>query len=320
MSNRKLPVTFQDVLARIGDKIPSMSDGFVRIAQVIVEQKLKVAFLSSAQVGTASSTSAATVVRFSSSLGLSGYAELQSLARAAMDDDVNMVNTLSNLHERVRPSSVFEDAIRIDMQSLQAMLTAIDNRQFERAVALIGKARTVYIVGLRGVYGLAHTLHHFLGMIGVRSQIVTPGIADLPEQIIDAGAEDVCIGVSFRRYTRATLDIYGRLRERCGAAIAITDSDLSPLARNSEIRFSLGDRVISFIESHVAALSLIQALIAGVAAKNEDRALRALGRHEEAWARHDSFSLFNEGPEADPQTGRGTRAGSKKRNSKSGKA
>ena len=273
------------VLALIEQKYQSLTPTHQTIAKYIVEHHRELAFASVTRVGAAAGASPATIVRFASEeLGLSGYAELQDLAQRALREEVDTVRALERKSQMQDAQSLLGTTLRADIANLERALTTVSEASFTRAVEIIAAARRVHLIGLRSTYGLVRHFEFYLDWIGKEANVLTPGIGDLPEQLLGVGPEDACVALSFRRYTRGTVDIFAAARDAGAHTIAITDSTFSPLAEYAALTLPIPVDFPTFFESRTAALSLINALVLGVSLARRRDTLVALKRHEAAWA------------------------------------
>ena len=260
------------------------------LAKYILEHHRELAFASVTQIGAAAGASPATIVRFAEQLGLSGYTELQVLAQEALREEVDTVRALERKTKVQDAQSLLGIALRADIANLERALATVPEASFTRAVEIIAGARTVHLVGLRSTYGLARHFEFYLGWIGKQAKVLTPGIGDLPEQLLSIGSEDACIAISFRRYTRDTVDIFASARRAGAHTVAITDSVLSPLTEHAELILPTPVEFPTFFESRTAALSLVNALVMGVSLLRRRATLSALRTHEAAWAAQGTYA------------------------------
>jgi DNA-binding MurR/RpiR family transcriptional regulator len=281
--------TMAAVIARIRQSYRDMTPTNRVLAEYVLEHHQELAFASAARVAAQAGLSPATVVRFAESLGLSGYAELQALARDALRQEVDTVAQLKRASERSDPRSVLALALRADIANLEQTLDRVSEKTFARAIDVLTRAPCIHLVGLRSTFGLVRHFESYLGWIGRKAQVLRPGIGDLPEQIMRIAPGDACIGVSFRRYTRETVEIFKAARSGGALTIAMTDSELSPLADHADLTFVIPVQFPAFFESRVAALSIMNALVFGIALADRPHTLEALRRHEEAWSAHDTY-------------------------------
>ena len=174
-------------------------------------------------------------------------------------------------------------------RNLEQTLDRVSEKTFAQALDILARARCIHLIGLRSTFGLVRHFESYLDWIGRKAQVLRPGIGDLPEQIMRIQPGDACIGFSFRRYTRETVEIFNAVRNAGALTIAMTDSELSPLADHADVTIVVPVHFPAFFESRVAALSIMNALVFGIALANRQQTLEALRRHEEAWSAHDTY-------------------------------
>jgi len=277
------------VLARIKETYRAMTPTFRAVAQYVLDHHHELAFASVAKIGELTRISPATVVRFADHLGLSGYTELQTLARQALRQEMNTVSQLRRTARQSDPHSLLALALRSDISNLERTLDMVADETFIRALEVLASARTIHLIGLRSTFGLVRHFEFYLGWIGRNANVLRPGIGDLPEQILKVGPRDACLALSFRRYTRDTLEILRAVRKTGAKTVALTDSDLAPIAEESDVALSISVRFPAFFESRVAVLSVMNALVFGIALADRKGTLAALRRHEEAWSVNNTY-------------------------------
>lgn len=278
------------VLARIEETYSAMTPTNQGLARHIVEHHRDLAFAPVSRVAEAAGTSPATIVRFAEQLGLSGYAELQSVAQEALREEVDTVRQLERRSKTVDPQSLLGLALSADIANLERAAASIPEASVTAVVELLASARTVHLIGLRSTHGLVQHFAFYLGWIGHSARILTPGIGDLPEQLLAIAPGDAAIAFSFRRYTRETVEIFASAKAAGASTIAISDSPLSPLAEHADLTLSLPVDFPAFFESRTATLSLINALVLGIALTRRRETLVALKRHEGAWSANNTYT------------------------------
>ncbi|MBI2160943.1 MAG: MurR/RpiR family transcriptional regulator [Candidatus Rokubacteria bacterium] len=266
-----------------------MSPAYRRLADYFVERPYELAFLSAADLGRSLRLSAATVVRFAESLGLRGYSDLRAILRAGLRHEFSTVVRLERTSRASGGESLLRRSLGADIANLERTGELVADPAFQRAVDILSKARVVHFVGLRSTLGLAHVFSFYLDMIGRPTRVIVPGVGDLVEQLLGVRPEDAGVAISFRRYTRQTVEVFREV-ERAGAStVAITDSELSPLAEFADVCLCVGVRFPSFFESFVGALGLINGLLTGIALARPRETREALRRREAAWAQANTY-------------------------------
>lgn len=280
---------FARLIEHIKKKYGQMSQTDQALAAYVLRNYRDIAFASVTVVGQAVNVSPATVVRFANHLGLSGYAELQNLTRQALRAEVDLVSRLQAISSASTPQSLFRDALQADIKNIQQAASRISTESFAGAVKLLTEADTIHIVGLRSIFGLAHHFFYLFREIGLKARLLSPGVGDVPEQILDITPSDVCVALSFRHYTRDTLMLFNAAREQGAKRIAITDSEVSPLAITADISLLVPVESPGFFESRAGTLSIISALALSVAIEMRESTLEALRARELIWKKLATF-------------------------------
>jgi DNA-binding MurR/RpiR family transcriptional regulator len=200
-------------------------------------------------------------------------------------------------------------------------MTTVSDATFAEAVNILASARTIHLVGLRSTLGLVHHFSWYLGWIGRSTKVLTPGIGDLPEQLMAVSPRDACVAFSFRRYTKETVEIFKAARGAGARAIAVTDSDLSPLSEHADLTLAIPVHFPAFFESRTAVLSVINALTFGIALRHRRETVESLRSHEQAWSNYGTYANenFSARFNADIEAFAARRSGTQQSNRKPGK-
>lgn len=278
------------LLARIEEAYPALTAVNQALARYIVDHHRELAFAPVSRVAEAAGTSPATIVRFAEHFGLSGYAELQSMAQDALREEVDTVRLLERRSSAIDTQSLLGLALSADIANLERAASSIPEATVAQAVEIVAGARTVHLIGLRSTYAQVQHLAFYLGWIGHSARILAPGIGDLPERLLEVEPGDAVIAFSFRRYTRQTVEIFAAAKAAGATAIAISDSPLSPLAEHADLVLSVPVEFPAFFESRTAVMSVINALVFGIAVARRRSTIAALKRHEGAWSSHGTYT------------------------------
>ena len=236
--------------------------------------------------------SEATVVRFAKELGFEGYPELQKALRSLLRGRLTSADRLSIAEERMG-SNILEATLSAEIRSLRATLRSISPEEFDRTAETILSARGIYIIGTRSSTILADYMYFYMTLILDHVHLIqfATGV-DQFEQLLRIGSGDVMIGITFPRYSKRTVDAMSYARE-CGATtIGITDSESSPLVRLSDRVLYAKNDVASFVDSMVAPIALINALVSELGRRRKDETRRNLSRLEELWQK---YSIYDQG-------------------------
>ncbi len=275
--------TKTELLAGIQERFPQLGRGQKKVAQYVLTHTEEVAFLTAAQLGKNVGVSEATVVRFAALLGYEGFPDFQTHIQNMMRQDISTITRLEKRAEQQSTqgaSSILKAILEADQTNLTLFASDTSEETFERAVEMIANAREIYICGLRSSYSLAFFLWFSLRYFLPKVHMVKPGIGDLPEQLEFADENDVFIGISIKRYSKATLEIAQALKKHKVRIIGIVDNIMSPITPLTDIQFTVRSDVSSFIESEVVPMSLINALVTAIALQHKSKTVEELERLE----------------------------------------
>jgi DNA-binding MurR/RpiR family transcriptional regulator len=286
--------TKDELLQAIQEKFPQIGRGQKKVAQYVLTHTEEVAFLTAAQLGKNVGVSEATVVRFASLLGYDGFPDFQTHIQNMMRQDITTITRLekrAEQHTDQRSQSILQAILEADQTNLTLFAADTPEEDFARAVDMIVNAREVYICGLRSSYSIAFFLWFSLRFFLHKVHLVQPGIGDLPEQLLFADQRDLFIGISTKRYAKATIEIAQALKKHSVKIISIADNIMSPLSPLADLQFTIRSDVSSFIESQVVAMSLINALVTAVALKQKKETLEELSKLEDSFSEFGTYAI-----------------------------
>lgn len=273
-----------DVLSRISERYDKMSKSHKVIANFISEHYDQAVFMTAARLGETLGISESTVVRFAAGIGYEGYPQLQKALEDCVKGKLNSVQRMDAKYGRSSQSEILTSVMNADMEKLQHTIENLDAAAFESAVSTILAAETVYVMGLRSNEPLAGFLQFYLNMI--RGNVVllnTTSVSETFEQMIHISAKDCFIGISFPRYSMRTLKAMEFANDRNAKVIAITDSIHSPMNLYSSCNLLARSDMVSIVDSLVAPLSVINALVVAMCLKRPQEVKRNLEMLEETW-------------------------------------
>ena len=273
-----------DVITRINECYPRMSKGKKSIAQYICDHYEQAVFMTAAELGKIVGMSESTVVRFAMSLGYDGYPEFQKSLSVWVSDKFGSVEKVGRKFGKSSDGEILQTILRSDISNIEHTIDNIDVAAFKTAVDIILKARTVYIVGLRSCEPLADFLHFYLNIIrGNNVLIKTTSVTEMFEQMIRINDRDAIIGISFPRYSMRTLKCMEFANDRNAKVITITDSVHSPMNLYSSCNLLAKSEMASIVDSLVAPLSVINALVVALCMRRPNEVKADLKMLEEAW-------------------------------------
>lgn len=280
----------QDLMRTIQMKFPRLSKGQKLIAEYILKHYDKAAFMTAAKLGTSVGVSESTVVRFANELGFSGYPKLQKALQELIKNRLTTVQRIELSNDYVSEESALKGVLKSDMENIRATLEKINHKNFEDVVNSIFTAKKIYIIGLRSSTALAEFLGFYLNLILDNVKIVGYGISDIFEQMINISDEDLVIGIGFPRYAARTIESLSFAQSRGTKVVAITDSLLSPLAAKADYTLIAQSNMASFVDSLVAPLSVINALIIAVGLREKQKISNTFNELESIWEEYQVYS------------------------------
>lgn len=279
----------------ISSKVTEFSKGHRRIAEYILSHYDKAAFMTASKLGDSVGVSESTVVRFAAELGYEGYPELQKALQEEMRTRLTAVQRIEVSLDRFHRDDVFSSVMLRDIERIRITLDEIDPDEFNRAVSLIVGAKHVYITGIRSSAALASFLgYYFKLMLPNVTVIQTGSRSELYEQLMHMTAEDVIIGISFPRYSRQTVNAISYAHDIGAKSVAITDVIDSPIAAKADTALLAKSDMVSFVDSLVAPLSLINALIAAVSIQKKELVARNFAMLDRIWEEYDVYEKNGE--------------------------
>ena len=280
----------RDILTVIQENMRTFSKGQKRIANYILESYDKAAFMTASRLGKTVSVSESTVVRFAAELGYDGYPSMQRSLQKMIRNRLTSVQRIEVSNDRIGDQDLLSSVLQSDIEKIRLTLEEVDRQSFDRAVDAIVSARKIYIMGVRSSASLATFLSFYFNLIFDNVISVAANTAsEVFETMLRVGAEDVVIGVSFPRYSSRTVQAMNFARDRGATTIAITDSEASPLAPISNYTLKARSDMASFVDSLVAPLSLVNALLVAVSRKKNDDLAHTFQTLEDIW---DEYGVY----------------------------
>lgn len=284
----------QDLMRMIQVKFPRLSKGQKLIAEYILKHYDKAAFMTAAKLGSSVGVSESTVVRFANQLGYTGYPELQKALQELIKNKLTTVQRIELSNDFISHNNALKGVLKSDIENIRATLEKINHQAFDQAVDSIFKAKKIYIIGLRSSTALADFLGFYLNLILDNVKIVSYGMSDIFEQMLNLSEEDCVIGIGFPRYAIRTIEALSFAKARKASVIAITDSLLSPLAGKADYTLVAESNMASFVDSLVAPLSVINALIIAVGLREKEKISKTFSDLENVWKEYQVYSYKKE--------------------------
>lgn len=279
-----------DLITKIQSELPGFSKGQKQIARFILEHYDKAAFMTASRLGVTVGVSESTVVRFATELGYDGYPHLQRALQEMIRNKLTSVQRMEVAGDRMGGRDVLQTVLHADTDMIRVTLDEIDRDAFQGAVDALMGAKRIYILGVRSSSALASFLGFYFNLLFENVTLVhTNSVNEIFEQVLRVGPGDVLFGISFPRYSKRTLSAMKYARDRGARVIALTDSQLSPLARVADHVLLARSDMASFVDSLVAPLSVINALIVAVGMSRRDEIEQTFNKLERIWEEYDVY-------------------------------
>ena len=266
------------LLTRIDLMMNSFSKGQKRIALYIEEHYDKAAFMTASKLGETVGVSESTVVRFATELGYDGYPRLQKAMQEMIRNKLTSVQRIEVTSSRIGNSNVLDSVLNQDIDKIRRTIEETSHEDFNRAVDEICNAKRIYIFGVRSTGAM----------------INTTSATSTYEHIFRITEDDVMIGISFPRYSSMAIEAMDFARSRGAHAVAITDSMASPLVQSADSILIARSDMASIVDSLVAPLSLINALIVATVLKKKDEVSETFHALEDVWNREGVYTNHDE--------------------------
>jgi len=274
----------KDVLSVIESALPGMSKSHKKIAAYILEYYDKAAFMTAVRLSRFTDVSESTVVRFAMELGFDGYPEMRRALQDAMRGKLTSVQRIRVAKDRLGNGDILRHVLSSDIEQIRQTMEQTDSEDFSKAVDAIINARNIYILGLRSSSFLAKFMGFYFDLLFNNSRVISESPdSEVFEQIVRLSEGDLLIAISFPRYSRRTIKTMQYSRTVGAKIIAITDGMASPLTELADISLCARSDMISFLDTLVAPLSLVNALVVAVSEKAPGDLYENFERLERIW-------------------------------------
>lgn len=279
-----------DVIKYISDNSEKFSKRQKILAEFIVAHLDKAAYMTARQLGENAGVSESTVVRFAAEVGFSGYHNFQKSLKEAARNQLNSIQRMEIATKKIGTEDVLSSVLKSDAEKILFTLTEIDREQFNAAVDTLLNAENIYITGVRSSAALASFTGFYFNLLFDNVKLInTTGADDIFEQLLRVGKNDAVLGMSFPRYSKHTVDAL-EYAAKCGASvIGITDSKKSPIVKFSKYCLIASSDMDSFVDSLVAPLSVVNALIVTIGMKKRKEATETFEKLEKIWAEYEVY-------------------------------
>ncbi|MBQ4074408.1 MAG: MurR/RpiR family transcriptional regulator [Clostridia bacterium] len=278
----------QDLIERLNLSGKRLSKSHKRIAEYIVTHYDKAVFMTAATLGEMVGVSESTVVRFAMALGYEGYPQLHHSLQELVRHRLTAVQRFEMTSD-IKEEEVLQTVLKADMLNIRHTVDQMDQKAFDAAVNKLLEADTIYVLGLRSAGPLAQFFGYYLHFIFDDVRVVGAGVGDVFEAIARIRPTDALIGISFPRYSTRTLEAMRFAHQSGAQVIGITDGPMSPLHQEADICISARTDMASFVDSLVAPLSVINALLVALALKKREDLSHHFEKLEEIWDAHSVY-------------------------------
>lgn len=285
----------RDILSTIQTQMPTFSKGQKLIASFILNSYDKAAFMTASKLGKTVKVSESTVVRFAAELGYDGYPAMQRTLQEMIRNKLTSVQRIEVSDDRIGNHDILSMVMQSDMDKVRLTLDQIDRTVFDGAVSDIVSAKRIYILGVRSAGAISTFLAFYFNLIFENvTHVAASSASEVFEQLLRVGPDDVVIGISFPRYSKRTVKAMEFAHDRGARVIAITDSDASPLADAADRVLMAKSDMVSFVDSLVAPLSLVNALIVAISRAKKQDISKNLGELEHIWAEYEVYETVED--------------------------
>ena len=280
----------KDVLSHIKESVEGLSKGHKSIASYILDNYDKAAFMTASGLSKAVGVSESTVVRFAAEIGYSGYPELQKSLQEIIRNKLTNIQRMEVTHAKIGESDVLKTIIQSDIEKLRQTAETLDNDEFMNAVETIAKAEKVYILGTRTCSSLASFMGFYLGLILDDVKVIsTSSASETFEQLFRVGEKDAVVAISFPRYSAKTVKAVTYAASKGADVVALTDSMSSPIIPHATHKLIARSDMSYFVDSLVAPLSIINAIIVALVLRNKDTVGRNFEELENIWEQYEVY-------------------------------
>ncbi len=279
----------KNILHTIQSNKDSFSKGQKRIAQYILDNYDKAAFMTAAKLGRTAQVSESTVVRFAAQLGYAGYPQMQKALQQMLRGRLTSIQRIQVSRDQMS-DDILGSVMQRDMASIHTAIEEVDRQEFARVVDMLLQAKNIYLLGVRSSAYLAGYLHFYFHLIFPNVTLVQNSDAGGTfEQLVRIGEGDVLVGISFPRYSNLAVNAVEFAKSRGAQVIAITDSKMSPLYKAADASLLVRSDMISFVDSMATPLSLLNALIVAVGRQRNEEVSGTFAEMERIWS---AYSIF----------------------------
>lgn len=289
-----MPFSKIDLVYKIEQLMDTFSKRQKQIATYLIAHYDKVAYMTAAQLGKTVDVSESTVVRFAYELGFDGYPELKKALQEVVLKKINSIQRLELAMDRISEQDVLKHVITADINNLNKTLSEIKVDEFEKIVDTIIGANKIFIIGLRSSAALANFMSIYFNIIFKNVVLINAAsVIEIFEVLSQINENDVVIGIGFPRYSKRTINAIQFAKLHKCKTVVITDNDDSPLVEHADYCLTARSNMASFVDSLVAPLSVINALIVSIGMKKKDEVYETFQKLEKLWEQYGVYENYS---------------------------
>ena len=285
--------TQKDILRALEQRLPTFSKGQRVLARFVLDHYDKAAFMTASRLGKEVGVSESTVVRFAVELGFRGYPGMKKALQEVVRSRLTAVERLEVAEQTMNTRDVARAVLRADIANLQATLDETDEAAFNTAVDRIVSARRIFLVGMRTSTTLSNFFGFYLNLLRDNVHVIQDTAAmEVYEQMLRVREGDLVVGISFPRYSNRTINAMKYARDRGAGTLGITDTKASPLNDYSDVCLFAKSEMVSFLDSLVAPMGLINALIVAIGTRDRERTRQTFKDLEDIWSEYGVYQTI----------------------------
>ena len=279
-----------DILSRIREKFSELSKGQKLLASYISQHYDKAVYLTAAKLGQVVGVSESTVVRFANELGYEGYPKLQRALEEIARTKMTSMQRVEVIEDQIEAGSVLKHVLTIDRERIKQTLDEMQEDHFNQAIQYLLDARRCYIVGVRASAALANFLGFYFNLMFDNVKVINSNSStEIFENLRRINEDDVMIGITFPRYSKRTLHALSFAKSQKAKVILLTDCDQSPGMVFADVALFASTEMASIVDSLVAPMSVVNALIVAMSLKRKNRIIDSLEQLENIWQEYQVY-------------------------------
>lgn len=259
-----------------------------KVGDYILKNPMEVAFLTVEQLAGLTKVSVATIMRLAYALQYTGYSQFQKDLQELLRDRVAPSKRLEQNLERIGGNKLLLECASVQIKNIDKTVEFLSDEAIEKALTLLNSAQSIYVIGIRGSFPMAHYLSDGFIRLGIKCELLLPESVRMQMLISKLTANDLVLAISLPRYAKRTVEACRVAKEKGAQIIAITDGYSSPLAMLADVVLPCAFESLSFQNSHIGVMFLAEYLITGLGIRHAAAAKRDLEELEKVMPKLDS--------------------------------